>query len=155
MMLFFFLSGGGSPLPPPNALKSQTAFLHSDRGQSSRDLHHPRERPAHLLWLHPGCHHLGFKHTPPLQTDPDRILLLPASTNHPGRRLFHAKQTVLPKHWNHSGLRRHRDLVEYCQFGVHPVGLSEGRSHGYADVSRSSLGMKHCRANQFPIHLNK
>lgn len=102
----------------------------SHRGQPPCDQRDPRERPSHLLWLHSGWDHLGCRQGADLHADPNSVLLLPVASNHPGRRLLHAKQAFLQQHGGHPGLRRHRDLLERRQFGAVTVGVSHGRSHG-------------------------
>lgn len=106
-------------------------FLHSHRGQPPCDQCDPRERPAHLLRLHPGWHSLGCRQSADLHTDADCVLLLPAAPNHPGCGLLHAEQALLQQHGGHPGLCRHRDMLERRQRGALVMGVSPRRSHGY------------------------
>lgn len=102
----------------------------SHRGQPQCDQRDPRERPAHLLWLHPGRYSFGCRQRTDVQADPNRVLLLPAASNHPRHRLLHAKQALLWQLGWHPGLRCSGDMLECCHLGTVAVGVLQGRSHG-------------------------
>lgn len=120
----------GNPLEKVKLQDKLSLSSFSHRGQPPCDQCDPRERPAHLLWLHPGWDSLGCRQGADLHLDPDSLLLLPAASNHSGCGLLHAEQALLQQHGCHLGLRRHWHLLECRLLGTITMGLSHGRSHG-------------------------